>query len=183
MNPQFFYLFLLSFSPVLVFLLHIIAVRIYRLFKPKASPLSVVILAILAGYVVEGVWVWQSYLKTLRSEAGLLSAALYGLLVYSGLSFCYFIVFNMTESARRIHMLRELYVQKQLSLGELDREYNVAKMLSVRLERLTALGQLRKVEGRYFLRERILYYAGLILSSWAKLIGFSHEKNFPKALK
>ena len=108
MNPQFFYLFLLGFSPVLVFLLHIVTVRICWAFKPKASPLFVALLAILAGYIVEGVWVWQSYLKTLDSGAELLWAALYGLLVYSGLSFCYFILFNMTESARRIHMLREL---------------------------------------------------------------------------
>lgn len=178
MGHPFFYLYSLACSPFLAFLVHMLIARVFRSLNLKMPPLVVAAIAVLVGYVLMGVWVWWNYIGPLQAPRERIFASLYGSLVYSGLSFCYFMLFNMTEAARRIRIMRELYFKNGLSLGELYEEYNVTKIVGVRLNRLIGLKQLRKEEGRYFLKGRFLYYSACVIFFWAKLIGFSYEKNF-----
>ena len=159
-------------SPLLVLLLHALCARIFRKVKPGLSPLFVAALAVLCGYFVTGFLAWQYHLKFMNLNETLWPMV-YALTVYTCLSFCYFILFTMSETARRIHILRKLQERGPIPVNKLATEYNATDMLSVRLERMVALKQLNHIQGRYFLNGWVLWWAGKVVSAWAKLLRFS----------
>ena len=158
-------------SPLVVFLLHALCARIFWKVRPGLSPLSVAALAVLCGYFATGFLAWQYHLRFMNFNETLWPMV-YALTVYTCLSFCYFILFTMSETARRIHILRKLQERGPIPLNKLAAEYNATDMLSVRLERLVALKQLKHIQGRYFLNTRLLWWAGKVVSAWARLLCF-----------
>ncbi len=168
------FLILLVASPVIVFALHIAAVRVLRKFRPDAAPLPVAILTCFAGLVPTAVLLWYFHLRFL--EAGELTwPIVYALVVYACLAFCYFILFTMSETARRIHILRKLCERGPVPAAELEAEYDAKDMLSVRLGRMVALRQLSFKEGRFFLSARLMWCVARLIFAWALLIGFKKE--------
>jgi hypothetical protein len=129
----------------------------------------------MCGYPVMGFGVWQCHLRFLNG-GDLRGPAVYALIVYTSLAFCYFILFTMSETARRIHILRKLQEKGPVSVAELAAEYDASGMLSVRLDRMVALKQLDRIQGRYFLKARLLWFAGSALSLWARVLGFSQKE-------
>jgi hypothetical protein len=89
-----------------------------------------------------------------------------------GLAFCYFQVFAMTETARRLRILYELYTRKDTTLSQLDAEYGALRMLETRLARMVEIGQLGYDGQRYTLRRTLLLRVGQLMSFWAKVLGF-----------
>ena len=177
MDSKIHYLIFLTISPIWIFFLHIVSVRLFQYLKPNTPPLSVAAYGILSGYMLMGAWSWFYYLRFVGSDSERFCAAIFGALVYTCLAFCYFILFAMTESARRIHILRKLYLRREISVQELASEYGAANMLSVRLARMTALKQLRVSGNRYFLYKCTLLYVGKVMSFWSKLLRFSEKGN------
>ncbi len=78
----------------------------------------------------------------------------------------------MSETARRIHILRKLRETGPLSEDALAADYAAEDMLDVRLRRMVELKQLRLVKDRFILKNRLLWLAGTALSAWAKALGF-----------
>lgn len=158
-------------SPFLTFLIHVICARILGRVKQEVSPLPVAAWAVFLGYPVIFFLVWQFHLKFLKPGEWLWPIA-YAIIVYSCLSFCYFILFTMSETARRIYILRRIHEGGAVPITELAAEYSAAGMLSLRLERMVALKQLKYIQGRYFLDARLLFGIGVAVAAWAKLLRF-----------
>ena len=165
-----FYLVLLLFSPVTTFICHIFLQRCVRL---KLPPLAVALLGLLAGFVLTLSIVWFAFVREL--EMGKAPALIYACLVYGGLSFCYFQLFGMTETARRIHILKDLALNGPASYEDFKHRYGPSDMLSVRLERLLEWGQLIREGERYRLKSRTLYRIALLIRAWAVLLGFKKK--------
>ena len=165
------YLFILLWTPLVDFVLHWLTVRWIPSCRASRAPLHITALAIIAGYFLLALTVWHFYLHDLAWGTRL-CAIFYGTLVYGSLSFCYFILFAMTESARRIHIMRKLYASSGMSVSELSRTYNQTDMLHVRLDRMVSLGQLKRFGERYQIDRRLLYVVGAILFFWSGILGF-----------
>ena len=164
------FLFLLFISPAIVFLVHLALIRMLRPFKLAMNPLHVGATAIIIAGVLIGVLIQSVMLKNLTHSFAW--TWLYAGLVYGGLAFSYFQFFAMTETARRIHILRTLYEDGSLSLAALASRYGAESMLAVRLARMLELGDLKK-EGEYYrIQKKLILYVGKIMAGWAKLLGF-----------
>lgn len=86
------------------------------------------------------------------------------LITYFSLCYCYFNFVNLSETARRARILRELYdFPEGLSLQELLLRYNAKEIIERRIARLLNNGQI------IFSNDR--YYIGIPLMLWiAKII-------------
>lgn len=107
----------------------------------------------------------------------LLDAGVWGLLedlfIYSMLSYGYFHFVNLSESARRIRLLREME-EARLGLTEAQilGRYNAAEILNRRLERLLSTGQIKEQNGRLFIANPVmLISARIVLFLKAFLLG------------
>ena len=178
MNPQIRYLILLSCSPVLAFISHMVLARVISGFKwGKLSPLIISVVAVLTGFAIIGAGAWQLSLRHMPAGSERFAAILYGLAVYSGLSFSYFQLFAMTETARRIRILSELELRGPLKRHEITGRYSANDILSVRLERLLTWRQLERADNRYILKGRFLYRIAKIMESWAWVLGFLKDQH------
>lgn len=92
------------------------------------------------------------------------SSALYILLGY-----CFFHFNNLAVTARRIRILREIYLKKNMTMPELQKSYNAEGMLVMRINRLRKSAQIAESNGRLFIRPGILIYATMILIGLKKL--------------
>jgi hypothetical protein len=165
------YLLILFFSPLLVFFFHLFLARLLAAFKVKVSPLYPAALIVLLGIFVCGVMSWNYFESDLISLSERLILTLYGVTVYTGLSFSYFQFFAMTETARRIYILRELY-SGTLSQEQIQNHYGEGEILSVRLERLVVWNQLKRSGNRYFIKQKFLLWVAKIMDGWARVLGF-----------
>ena len=159
------YLFLLAASPFLMFFIHMLTGRFYMKMNLNSSPLISAVWAIAVSFLLIGFTGW----KIMRAD---FVAMIYGALVFAFLAGSYYILFAMTEAARRIKILQEIYHKGEISVAELNRDYGPAQLFSIRLERLVALGQLEKRDGRFYLKGRLLYCVGVFVSLWGKLLKF-----------
>ena len=173
---QIYYLMILALSPGLALLVHMIAARVFRFVGFSSPSLAVAICSIVAAFLIESVLTWYVFLKFIESSQELFCSIVYGLFVFGGLSFSYFILFTLTETARRIHILFQLCLHGEKTLAELSAGYGAQTMLSIRLQRMVALKQLRFWNDRYFVNAWPLYHAAKIVSLWSVLLGFSKGK-------
>lgn len=173
MQPQLQYLVLLALSPLFMFLLHMATGRLYMALKlEKASPLVSAIWAIGLGVVLIAVLSWRLFLGSLNGGEQIV-AILYGALVLIFLSGAYYILFAMTEAARRIKILQEIYRKGQMTAEEMNRIYGSDSLFSIRIERLLALNQIEKKDDRYYLKGNGLYAVAFLVSFWSRILKFS----------
>lgn len=171
MTPFLNFLIVLSLTPAFVFILHAFFVRVFSGIVKGASNQSIAVWSIIAGYIPMAFALWHVYIKGLGEMSEALFSALFALIVYSALAYSYFHVFNMSETARRIKILREIHLAGRISREELARGYNANEMIKARLERLERLGQIRLTGGRYVLAGRLFYMISRAMEYWACLIG------------
>ena len=172
MSTKAFYLLLLFVSPFWVLVAHIAVARALRQVKRDLSPLYGTAFVILDLYFIIQVLAWVFYLRHLPLQEAAFGC-LYGTLVYGGLAFSYFQFFAMTETARRIRILRELHDKGPLTRNQLAASYGAEQMLTIRLNRMVELGQLEKEGDRFKVKGRLLLYVARITSAWARVLGFS----------
>lgn len=177
------FLFILCLTPLLIAAIQMVMVRVVRLLGLGLSNQLVVILCAAAGAVPMGAALWGAYIGgpgLAFSEAAV--ASLYSLVVYALLAYTYFHLFNMSETARRIRILREIHAAGSLSAEEIAGRYSAEAIFANRIERLLAAGQIREVGGgrgeggghddrRYVLSGRLLYTAALVLAFWGRVLG------------
>lgn len=171
------YLILLAFSPLLMFLVHMGTGRIYVRLNLHSSLLISAVWAVLISFVTVAFFAWKLFLNPMENRTEQAVAILYGILVSVFLGGSYYILFAMTEAARRIKILQEIYHKGGMTLDEMNRIYGPGPLLSVRLERLVALNQLEKKNDRYYLKGKALYGVAVLVSFWSKLLNFSKGKN------
>jgi len=173
MDPMLKFLLLLASTPLLILILQIISVRIAVLLRLEISNQFLVILCLFIGHIPMGIAGWFVYLSQLTAASYELTwAVIYGLLVYNALAYSYFHIFNMSETARRIRILYEIYNAKQLKISDIESSYSVDDMLLNRLERLLSMRQIKLFHDRYLLDSRLLYYTARIVAWWGCVLGF-----------
>ena len=164
------YLVLLSGSPLVVLILQTFLPRINQRVPSPLHPQLVGGIAVLLGYPVTGILAWWSFLRHQAPGLEQGVACLYGVLVYSSLAFSYIQLFNISETARRFHILYELKMNGKMSRDDLYQQYSPTEMLTTRLERLVSTRQLQRVEDRYVLDNKLLYFMAKLILGWTKLL-------------
>ena len=77
----------------------------------------------------------------------------------------------MSETARRIRILIQLYENNSISIDQLKNEYNSSDMINSRLERLLKMGEIKKdASGRYYSNHKIFSKIATGLSILRKFI-------------
>lgn len=174
-------LIILSFSPVLALILHIIVSRIVTPIKPEASRQLLCLLSILLGNIPMVVVLWLAIAADLLNDTeGLVSTILYSLIVYNAFGYTYFHIFNMSETARRIRLLFEIRTAGTLTGEQINNLYGSSDMFEVRIERLLSMAQIEMKDGRYYLKGRFFFYVARIVAFWAGLIGFHFLERFER---
>jgi len=114
---------------------------------------------------------WHLYLGTL-DEHDRFVGFVFTSAVYILMSYIYFHIFNMSETARRIRMILEIGQRSGLKASELKGHYNSIQMIENRIERLIALGQVEVHEGKLFTKSKTLYIAASAMEWWRRILGF-----------
>lgn len=106
-----------------------------------------------------------------------LASGITNMIIYVFLGYCYFHFVGLSETARRIRMLIELYQSKGgLTLDEILSRYNAGEILEKRISRLISNGQLIFRDGKYFIgRPTVLLIAGAAALLKLLLFGKKHE--------
>jgi len=151
-------LIIVILSILIPFFIHIFLVRLCGLFKKPFSRQKGVIASFVLGFIPLGI-VFLLWIINLNIDAWspILWSGIYLFLVYILFSYVYFHVFNMSETARRIRILTEIYRTGALKKGELAAKYTRQDMISNRLKRLVALEGLRLSKNRYILGNRLFF--------------------------
>jgi len=148
MNRFYLSVLILLLSPVILMIVHVFIVRTLNLLKIKFSlQLSLILTELFLNIPIVGaIWLIN----------GTFSSLIYGFIVYNCIGYSYFHFFNMSETARRIKILIEIYKNKHLSIKSLENQYKSDSMISIRLERLIGLGQIEEKDNKYILKGKIL---------------------------
>lgn len=108
----------------------------------------------------------------LLASAGVWDTAAVWLTTYLLLTYCYVIgFFNLGESARRIRLLIELHGAgpSGMTMEDILARYNAPMIVTIRLQRMLAGGQIREQHGAYFIASPIMLIAARLLV-WLKIV-------------
>lgn len=163
---------LLIASPGGMFAAHVIAYRALRAARRRPSAHSSAMVGIAAcfiAFVVVGAA--MTWMQIAASAAIAVAALAYLIATYAALSILYLDIVNIAETSLHMHLLLEIAWNDRLSMAELIDKYNPAHMVGERLERLTALGQVRREGDRYFLGNQSALRLSKTMDVWRRIIG------------
>jgi len=163
MNKMIFLLLFLLFSPLILMIFHICYIRLDKyIFKSKFSNQMIMILCELI-LNIPVLFITYSINKSF-------SALIYSFIVYNSLGYAYFHFFNMSETARRIKILLEIKKNNYLEIEELTKYYNCKVMVEKRRQRLLDSGQIQEIEGKFFIKSKILLFAAITVNFLRKIL-------------
>lgn len=106
--------------------------------------------------------------------AEMVSMLVFSAVVYNGIGYAYFHVFNMSETARRVRILLFLLTHPGMQVSSIQGEYSPRTMMTTRLERLEKMGQIvRAANGRLHVSNRTLLTAAHLIGIWRAVLGFA----------
>lgn len=159
-------LVILLLSPLVLVAVHAIASRVLKGQPSQATAFK----SSLLGYLPV---VWLLWFFIFRKAPDFMDHSadyVYCFIVYSTIAYTYFHFFNMSETARRIRILYEIYSVGSLSSQDITALYKSHDLVNIRLERLLALKQLKLINGFYLIDRKTIYYAAVLISVWRKLL-------------
>lgn len=165
---------LLIVSPFGICMAQAIVSRGLRGIGFQSIPPQFVALITIAIGNVPVLWLaWEWAPRDLSAAAlDLVCGACYILLTYNALAFCYFNVLNASETSLHVHILMTLLIEGSIPSKELTERYNAHHMISARIERMIAFGQLRELDGRFVLSGQAhLVTIGRLINLWRKILG------------
>jgi len=166
MNKTIFSLFFLLFSPLILMCFHIIFLRLNKnIFKLNISLQNSMILCEL---ILNIPVIFIFYLINNN-----FSSIIYAFLVYNSLGYAYFHFFNISETSRRIKILLEMKKNKDLKIEDLTKNYKTDFMVKTRLQRLLELNQIQIINGKYFIKGKILLFAALLVNFLKKVLNLA----------
>jgi hypothetical protein len=159
-------------SPLWILLSHIVLARAL----PQLAPQVVAIGAGLAGALPTAFLLATFASLPLSALSRTPVATTYVAVVYACLAYAYFHLFNMSETARRIRILSELYLAGPLSGREISRLYRGEGLLEARLDRLVATRLLDLRDGRYVRVSRLFYASAWLIRGWRTILAFDRHR-------
>jgi hypothetical protein len=172
---------LLLVSPAVMFLGHVVAYRMMRAAgqRPTAhtSAFAGIALSLAAVIVIGAAWTWTDV--TASAEIAI-ESAIYVVATFGALSVLYVDIVNIAETSLHMHLLLEVAWNDRLSLDRLIDKYNPAHMVGERLERLTAMGQVRREGDRYYLGDnRTALLIATCVDAWRRVLGMPTSPEAP----
>jgi hypothetical protein len=154
---------ILLFSPFILMGFHILFIRINNKFKKVviSNQNSMILCEILLNIPVLSIIYLLNHSFT---------AVFYAFIVYNALGYSYFHFFNMSETARRIKILLEIRKNKYLLVEELTVDYKSDFMVKTRLQRLLELNQIQLINGKYFIKNKVLLFAAIMVNFLKKVL-------------
>ena len=167
LSRSYLHLFLLVIgSAFLPFLIHLLLVRLLRVFRNPAERQKGPIYSCGIGLVLltAGIVIWGNA----DDPTGLIiikpGPLIFALGSYLFFGYVYFHFFNMSETARRVRILLEGSRAPTIRASELNRSYTGRGMITVRLKRLVSLGEIREERGKYHPGRGILILPAYIIA-------------------
>lgn len=168
MSGKYLVLAILISSPFILMIFHIIFLKTLKFINMNVSPQLILFLIIILFNVPV---LLSTYFLTKKIDI-----IIYSFIVYNCIGYCYFHIFNMSETARRIKILIEIMQKGALSAEDLKLSYNTDLMIKYRLERLIGLKQIIKTnDNKYILSGKILLIGALFMYAWRKILGFNDK--------
>ncbi len=171
--PYFVIFVLLVFSPVAIWIGHAALFRLIRHLGFQSVPPQMIALGTVA--IGNGPIILASWLAALRrlddSPWELVCGIAYVVLTYNMLGFCYLSVLNASETSLHVHILMMLWNEGRITSAQLTQKYSAQEMISVRVDRMISLGQLKKNKEHYVLASRALILVGRGLTAWRRVLG------------
>jgi len=137
------------------------------------SPQVLLVRLVLAVNIPVLAGAWLIARSELRDAAQTMYMLVFAFLVFNGIAYAYFHIFNMSETARRIRMLLQIRRAGPtgLRVRELEHQYSQQDMIEARLDRLVLMKQLSLgSDGRYRVAGNTLLWAGRIMGLWRRLV-------------
>ncbi len=152
------------FSNEIHFLIPVLGMAVnvmFQLLSVRLVPGLGVLRSVFTGFAIGGLSVLSAefYLSggQLTGEMDVVPMIIANLIIYGSLGYCYFHFINLGITARRIRILRELYVSGEgLSLNELLKLYNAGDMIDKRLDRLLGSGQIVCKDNKYHIGKPVM---------------------------
>ena len=173
MTPQVKMLVVLLCSPFMLVAVHAGLSRVLR----GSLPQVVVVKAAVAGYVPMAFCLCVFVFPYVPSARDLLLFSVYGFIVYTSCAYTYFHLFNMSETARRIRIIHEVYLAGSLTSEGIKALYKTSDIIGIRLKRLVAMKKLKYAGGYYTINGRLLYWAAAGVAAWRKVLGFQGNRD------
>jgi len=153
------------------FAVHLLLVRGFGFFRKTELRQKGVFFSVLAGILPLAALciVWAASAAR-GGTVSLIGGLLYLFLIYLLAGYVYFHFFNMSETARRVRLLIESSKTGSLNITDLKNLYPHQDIVSVRIERLTALGELQRSGERYFLGNRVLLLPAKLIFTLRRLL-------------
>jgi len=163
-------LLLLSFPGM--FVGHVIAYRALRAAgrQPTAhtSAFAGIALTFAVLVVTAAVLLW----KYVLSLAAFAAFGIYIVATYGALAVFYVDLVNIAETSLHMHLLLEVSWNDRLSLARLIDKYSPSHMIGARLDRLTAMAQVRREGDKYFLgSNRSALTIAKAVDAWRTVLG------------
>jgi hypothetical protein len=162
----------LAASPAGMFACHVTAYRAMRAAgkRPTAHTSAIAAIGMWLAVLLAGglAFAWRAGMSDPLSvvcELGYVTA------VYLALAILYLDVVNIAETSLHMHLLLEIAWGDRPSLAGLIERYSADRMIAERLNRLTALGQVRFVDGRYYLGDRSALRLAKCIDAWRMVLG------------
>ncbi len=151
--------------PLFVLASHIFFLRVPVFLKGSAQKDLISVL------MVCNILAWMLFFFMMTEDADAFKVV-YFVLSTSLISYCYFHIFNMSETARRIKVLLNVLSGKWVSMKDVGKYYSETDPVSIRLERLEALGQISKDgEGNYCIKGTVLKTAASVVQVLRRILG------------
>lgn len=108
----------------------------------------------LAGILLVELYLYRAGGIPIVDLVGLTAA---NIVIYSALAYCYFHFVNLAITARRIRLLRDIYLSGDgLTMDEILAQYSAKDMIDNRIGRLLGSGQIALRGGRFFIGKPIV---------------------------
>lgn len=170
------FLILLALTPLFIFVLHCVIIRVLRLFELRPTEQLTVLACAVIGHLPMGALLWVVHIRHVYTQAGGIYTIIYTLVVYNALAYSYFHVFNMSDTARRIRILYEIYTVNKIKVHTLTAKYGAKEMLDNRLERLLATRQIKLIGNRYVLDKKLIHDISLLIAWLGRLLGIPYPE-------
>lgn len=165
-------LLILTLSPLISYFIHALLIRLVRKKPYQLTAMLSVLLGNIPVIAVCSIYTSKPEMPIIEKT----TAFIYSLIIYNALAYVYFHIFNMSETARRIHILIDLKEGERLTKKEILKRYNVEDIVDNRLNRLLSLKQLKLEDNKYRVNGYFLLIAAKIYNIWVQLLGIKSKE-------
>lgn len=163
------------FIPILCLSINVLVQILVFRYVPKLGLLKSEYLGFAIGLVA--FLLFKFYISSfyLKLDSDLIAFFFVDLVTYCALGYCYFHFVNLSETARRIRILRELYDAREgLSIDQILQHYNALEIVKKRIDRLINAGQVVIKNNKYYIGNPIMLFIAKSITAM-KLILFGRK--------